>query len=139
MTEADFHVWLFGMDLPRIPKFAWDAIKHDIDPDVDSSRAKDAVFPATRGLWRFLVSTTLHSIWIERLCRLKDSSLSGDVHSAIAKTQFRRAVTRFRNSTYQSDIWKDGILFARVQSALADTLICSSDSPALRASPLDNL
>ena len=50
MTEADLHVWVFGMDLLIIPKFAWDAIKHALDPGVDLSRAKDAVFPATRDL-----------------------------------------------------------------------------------------
>ena len=49
-----------------------DTIKHDIDPVFDLSRAKDAVFPATRELWRFLVYTTLYSIWIERLRRLED-------------------------------------------------------------------
>ena len=71
LTEADLHVWLFGMDLPRIPKFAWDAIRHVIDPDVDLSRAKDAVSPATHELWCFLDSTTIHSIGIERLRRLE--------------------------------------------------------------------
>ena len=62
LTEADLHVWVFGMDHPSIPKFAWDAIENAIDPGVDLSRAKDAVFPATRELWRFVVSTTLYSI-----------------------------------------------------------------------------
>ena len=102
-------------------------------------RAKDVVFPATRELWRFLVSTTLYPIWIERLRRLEDATLFPEVHIARAKTQFRRAVTRFRNSTYQPDMGEDGLLFARVRSALADTLLCSSDSHPFRALPLDNL
>ena len=34
---------------------------------------------------------------------------------------------------------EDGLLFARVRSALAVTLLCFSDSPPLRAMPLDNL
>ena len=34
---------------------------------------------------------------------------------------------------------EEGLLFAQVRSALADTLLCSSDSPPLRALPLDNL
>ena len=126
MTEADLHVWVFGMDLPSIPKFAWDAIKNDIDPVVELSRAKDAVFPVTRELWRFLVSTTLYSICIESLCRLEDSILPQEVHNARAKTQFRRATTRFRNLIYQTDIGEDELLFARVRSALADTLPCSA-------------
>ena len=49
-------------DLPSIPNSAWDDIMHTIDPGVDLSRANDAVFPATRELWPFLVSTTLHSM-----------------------------------------------------------------------------
>ena len=53
LKEADLHVWVFGMDLPSIPNSAWDAIKHAIDPGVDLSQVKDAVFPTTRELWRF--------------------------------------------------------------------------------------
>ena len=87
LTEADLHVWVFGMELPSIPKFAWDVIKNAIDPGVDLSRAKDAAFPATRELWRFLVSTTLYSIYIERLRRLEDATLAPEVHNARAKTQ----------------------------------------------------
>ena len=34
---------------------------------------------------------------------------------------------------------EDGLLFARVRPMLADTLLCSSDSPSLRALPLDSL
>ena len=116
-----------------------DTIKHDIDPVFDLSRAKDAVFPATRELWRFLVYTTLYSIWIERLRRLEDWTLPQEVHNTRVKTQYQRAITRFRNSTYHPDMGEDGILFARVRSVLADTLLCFSDSPPLRALPLDNL
>ncbi|KAI9916916.1 hypothetical protein PsorP6_017134 [Peronosclerospora sorghi] len=50
LREADLHVWVFGMDLPATPSYAWDSIKHAIVPGVDVSRAKDAVFPATREL-----------------------------------------------------------------------------------------
>ena len=71
MTEEDLYVWVFGMDLPSIPNFAWDVIKNAIDPGVDLSRAKDTVSPATRELGRFLNSMTLYSIWIERLRRLE--------------------------------------------------------------------
>ena len=127
------------MDLPSIHNFAWYAIKHSIDPGVDLSRAKDAVFPATRKLWRFLVSTTLYSIWIDRLRFLEDATLPQEVHNARAKIQFRRALTRFQNSTYQPDMGEDGLLFTRVRSTLADTLLCSSDSPPLQALTLDNL
>ena len=30
-------------------------------------KAQVAVFPAARELWRFVVSATLHTIWVERL------------------------------------------------------------------------
>ena len=65
-TLADLHVLAFGMDLPSIPKFEGVAIKNAIDPGVDLSRAKDAVFPATLELWRFLIPTTPYFIGIER-------------------------------------------------------------------------
>ena len=114
---------MFGIDLRSIPKCAKNVIKNAINPGVDLSRAKDALFLATRELRRFLVFTTLCSIWIERLHCLKDSTLLPEVHMARAKTQFRRAVTRFRNITYQPDMGEDELLFARSGSPLADTLI----------------
>ena len=83
------------MDLPSIPKFAWDSIKHAIDLGFDLSRAKEAAFPATRELWCFLVSTTLYFIWIERLRPPEGATFAQEVHNARAKTQFRRVVTRF--------------------------------------------
>ena len=43
---------------------------------------------------------------------------------------------RFFNSTYQPDMGEDGLLFARVRSALAGTLICSSDPPPLRVATI---
>ena len=55
--------------------------------------------------------------------RLEDLTLTQEVHNARTKTQFRRAVTRFRNSSYQPDMGEDGLLFARLRSALADTLL----------------
>ena len=84
-------------------------------------------------------STTLYSIWIERLRRLEDATLPQEVCNARAKTQFRRAVMRFQNSTYQPDMGEYGLLFTRVRSELADILICFSDPPPLRASPLSTL
>ena len=61
---------MFGIDLRSIPKCAKNVIKNAINPGVDLSRAKDAISTATRELWRFLVSTTLYSIWIESIRRL---------------------------------------------------------------------
>ena len=60
LKETDLHVWVFGMELPVISSSALDAIQYAIDPGVDLPRAKYAVFSATRDLWRFFVSTTLH-------------------------------------------------------------------------------
>ena len=86
--------------------------------------AKDAVFLAVRELWRFVVLTTLHAIWLERIRRMDDPSLTEETHIARAKTQFRRAITRFRGSVYQPDMNRDGDLFARVRSALEDIILC---------------
>ncbi|CAI5725704.1 unnamed protein product [Peronospora destructor] len=82
LKDADLNVWVFGMDITGIPSAAWDAIKHAIEPSLALSRAKDAVFQAAREQWRFVVSTTLHAIWTERLRRMEDSSLpAGGTHS----------------------------------------------------------
>ena len=127
---------MFGLDLPETPHNAWAVIQQSIDPGADLLKAQAAAFPGARELWRFVVSTTLHAIWVERLRRMDDSSLSQEVHTASAKTVFRRSVRRFRGSTYQPDMGEDGQLFARVRSALADTLICSDDPPSLHVRPI---
>ena len=101
--EADLNVWVFGLDLPEITPNAWDVIKKSMDTGADLSKAQAAVFPAARELWRFVVST-LQAIWLERLRCMEDSSLSQEVHTASAKTIFRRSVRRFRKSAYQPDM-----------------------------------
>ena len=135
--EADLNVWVFGLDLPAIPPYAWDVIRQSMDPGANLSKAQAAIFPAARELWRFVVSTTLHAIWVERLRRMEDSSLSQEVHTASAKTSFRRSVRRFRRSTYQPEMGEDGQLFAQVRSALADTLLCYDVPPSLLVRPID--
>ena len=135
--EADLNVWVFGLDLPEITPNAWDVIKQSIDTGADLSKAQAAVFPAARELWRFVVSTTLQDIWLERLRRMEDSSLSQEVHTASAKTIFRRSVRRFRGSTYQPDMGDDGQLFAQVRSSLTDTLLCSDEPPSLHVRPIE--
>ena len=133
---TDFNVWVLGLDLPEVPHKAWDAIKRTFTQGVEMTAAKDAVFPAVRELWRFAVSTTLHDIWLERLRRINDPSLTEETHIARAKTQFRRAIIRFRGFVYQPDMNKDGDLFARVRSALADTLLCVEEPPATQVLPI---
>ena len=82
---------MFGLDLPEIPHNAWDVILQSMDPDADLSKAQAAAFPAAREVWRFVVSTTLHAIWVERLHRMEDSSLSQEVHTASTTDMGRRA------------------------------------------------
>ena len=99
---------MFGLDLPAIPPNAWVIVKQSMNTGDDLLKAQDEVFPAARELWRFVVSTTLHAIWVQRLRRIEDPSLSQDVHTARAKTIFRQSVRRFRGSTYQHDMGEDG-------------------------------
>ena len=70
--EADLNVWAFGLDLPEIQRNAWDVIKQSMDPGANLSKAQAAVFLAARELWRFVVSTSLQAIWLERLSRMVD-------------------------------------------------------------------
>ena len=54
---------------------------------------------------------------------MEDSTLPNDAHIARARTHLRRALTRFRNTTYQPVDEEEGRHLARVRSALADTLL----------------
>ena len=124
---------MFGLDLPGIPPNAWVVVKHSLNAGADLLKAQAAVFPAAQELWHFVVSTTLHAIYVECLYRIEDPSLSQDVHTARDKTSFRRSVRRFRGSTPpQPDMEEDGQLFAQVRSALADTLLCYDYPPSLQ-------
>ena len=97
--EGDLHVWVFGLDLPGIPANAWVFVKQSLHTGTDLFKSQSAVPPAARELWRFVVSTILHAIWVERLRRMEDPSLSQDVHPARSRTIFRRSVRSFRGST----------------------------------------
>ena len=93
--------WAFGMGLPGTPNLAWDAVQASLVAPKDISGLRAAIFPAANELWRFVVTSTLHGIWIERLQRMEFPSLPPEAHTASTRIQLRRAITSFRNSTFQ--------------------------------------
>ena len=95
---------MFGINLPGVPHKTWNYFKQSLGPGADLARAETAVFPKAREPWHFNVYTTLHAIWVERVCRMDDSPLSQEVHTAGARNLFRRSVRKFRESTYQPDM-----------------------------------
>ena len=112
------------MELPGMPRAAWDAIEGILRPPGDLFRARSAEFPAASKLWRVVVATTLHAIWIERLRRrMEDSTLPTEAHIARARNHLRRTLTRFRNLTNQPGNEEEGRHLARVRVALADTTL----------------
>ena len=132
------HVWVFGLDIPGNPPNAWDVIKQYLDPGADLSKYGDAVFPPLERCGFFVVPTTLYAIWIERLRRMQDLSLSQELHTTTtsATTISRRSVRKFSGSTYPTDMGEDGQLFAQVRWALTDILICYDDPPSLQVRPI---
>lgn len=82
------HVWVSVINLPGVPNKALDDIKQSIDPGEYSSEAQVAVFPADHDIWRFVVATTLHTIWVERILRIEYPSLYKEVHTARDETLF---------------------------------------------------
>ena len=65
---------MFGLDIPKIPHNAWDVILQSMDLGADLLKAQAVAFQVPRELWRFVVSTTIHAIWVERLRCMEDSS-----------------------------------------------------------------
>ena len=68
---------------------------------------------------------------------MEDPALPEEAHIARVMTQFRRAITRFRGSTYYPDMQTDGHLFEQVRCALADSLLCADEPPAMHKLPID--
>uniref|UniRef100_M4BQ96 Uncharacterized protein n=1 Tax=Hyaloperonospora arabidopsidis (strain Emoy2) TaxID=559515 RepID=M4BQ96_HYAAE len=125
------NIWVFGMGLPGTPNLAWDAVQASLVAPKDISGLRAAIFPAANELWRFVVTSTLHGIWIERLRRMEFPSLPPEAHNASARTQLRRAITSFRNSTYQPGADDATNNLAYMRSALANTLLQNAIPPGL--------
>ena len=121
------------MDLPGIPPNAWVVVKHSLNTGADLLKAQVAVFPAARELWCFVVSTTLHVIWVERLRRMEDPSLSQDVHTARAKTIIAGRFEAFVDQP-TSPTWGKT---SKERSPLADTLLCYDEPPSLLVRPIE--
>ena len=93
--------WVIGMGHPGTSNLAWDAVQASLVAPKDISGLRAVIFPAANGMWRFVVTSTLHGIWIERLGRMEFPNLPLEAHNASARTQLRRAITSFRKLTYQ--------------------------------------
>ncbi|GAB9477600.1 reverse transcriptase, partial [Globisporangium polare] len=126
------NIWVFGLGLPELPSGAWRAVQQTLTGTEVTPAAREALLPAANELWRYSVATVLHAIWTERLRRMEDPTLSETTHRALAQTGFRRALTRFRGSTYQPGEGEDDQALARVRSALADALLQHTDPPQLQ-------
>uniref|UniRef100_M4BBN2 Uncharacterized protein n=1 Tax=Hyaloperonospora arabidopsidis (strain Emoy2) TaxID=559515 RepID=M4BBN2_HYAAE len=61
--------------------------------------AQASVVADVNELWRFVVASTTHSIWVERLCQMQDPTLLPKEHQAGAVSSLRSALARFRHST----------------------------------------
>uniref|UniRef100_M4BUP4 Uncharacterized protein n=1 Tax=Hyaloperonospora arabidopsidis (strain Emoy2) TaxID=559515 RepID=M4BUP4_HYAAE len=77
------NIWVFGMRLPGTPNLAWDAVQASLVAPKDISGLRAAIFPAANELWRFVVTSTLHGIWIERLRRMEFPSLPPEAHTRV--------------------------------------------------------
>ena len=119
------------MGLPVTPNLAWDAVQASLVAPKDISGLRAAIFPAANDLWRFVVTSTLHGIWIERLRRMEFPSLPPEAHNASARTHLRRAITSFRNLTYQPGADDANNNVAYIRLALAGTLLQNAIPPGL--------
>ena len=79
------------------------------------------------------MSITIHAIWLERLRRIEDSTVSDEGHILIAQAILRRAITCFRGSTYEPGGDTKDFILARVRSALADEILHPIEVPQLRS------
>ena len=67
----------------------------------DTRKLVTAAMMLHENLWRFVVSITFHTIWLERLNRIGDPTMSEVSHHAGTQSRLRRALSCFRNSTDQ--------------------------------------
>uniref|UniRef100_M4BWM7 Uncharacterized protein n=1 Tax=Hyaloperonospora arabidopsidis (strain Emoy2) TaxID=559515 RepID=M4BWM7_HYAAE len=77
------------------PERAWGIARVSLDPCERNLEAREVVFDAYPELWRYIVSSTFHAIWIERLRRIDDSSIPEESHNSIAQAVLHSAISLF--------------------------------------------
>uniref|UniRef100_M4BC18 Uncharacterized protein n=1 Tax=Hyaloperonospora arabidopsidis (strain Emoy2) TaxID=559515 RepID=M4BC18_HYAAE len=97
--DANIRVWVFPFRLLACPQTAWAAAKMWLTENESTEVVQASVFAAANDLWRFVVASTTHSIWVERLCQLQDPTLLPEEHHARAVSSLTSALARFRRST----------------------------------------
>uniref|UniRef100_M4C1Q9 Uncharacterized protein n=1 Tax=Hyaloperonospora arabidopsidis (strain Emoy2) TaxID=559515 RepID=M4C1Q9_HYAAE len=78
--DANIHVWVFTFRLPACPRAALAAATTWITANDSTEVAQASVFAAANELWCFVVASTTHSIWFERLCQMQDPTLLPEEH-----------------------------------------------------------
>ena len=95
------------MELPGISRAAWDAIEGILGHPEICSKLDQQCFPLRASCGVPSLQLRFMPYWIE-LRRMEDSTLPTEAHIARARTHLRRALTRFRNSTYQPGDEEEG-------------------------------
>lgn len=85
-------------------------------------------------LWSFTVAATVHAIWMERLRRMEDSTVSTATHTLIAESFLLSALTRFKQTAYVTR-GADSVSICRTRAACADLLANQLLAPALQRLP----
>uniref|UniRef100_M4BRA5 RxLR effector candidate protein n=1 Tax=Hyaloperonospora arabidopsidis (strain Emoy2) TaxID=559515 RepID=M4BRA5_HYAAE len=122
--DANIHVWVFAFWLPACPREAWAAAKTWLTANESNGVAQASFFAAANVLWRFVVASTTHSIWVERLCQMQNPTLLPEEHQARAVSSLRSTLARFRCSTDTPNADDAERAQARVRAALTD-LFCT--------------
>ena len=106
--DVDDHVWIFALELPECSSNAWEAARESLSPTEDNIENRAELFAAATELWRFMVATTIRTIWTERRRRMADPNAPTAQHLGASWTSLRRALTRFRSSAYQQGVVTGG-------------------------------
>ena len=123
---------MVSLTLPNTPEDAWRIALAVLQPNERNVEARAVVFDAVNELWRFIASITIHAVWLERLRRIDDSTVSDENHNFIAQAILRRVTACFRGSTSQPDGDTRIFILARVRSAVADEILHHIEVPQLR-------
>ncbi|KAF1336676.1 reverse transcriptase, partial [Globisporangium splendens] len=128
-------IWIFSLDLPHTPTYAWTTIKrHIIGHKCSNEHLQDHLYPVAHMLWRYMSASLIQAIWCAHLRRMDSDPIGSTAEMAIMMTRLEAGMRNLTRLAEAQAGDSDGHTVAAVLKAYVDCFLSQTGTIPLTPS-----
>ncbi|KAF1336327.1 reverse transcriptase, partial [Globisporangium splendens] len=128
-------IWIFSLDLPHTPTYAWTTIKrHIIGHKCSNEHLQDHLYSVAHMLWRYMSASLIQTIWCAHLRRMDSDPIKSTADMAIMMTRLEAGMRNLTRLAEAQAGDSDGHTVAAVLKAYVDCFLSQTGTIPLTPS-----